>query len=123
MFTTTNGKAIAAFLVAVAVAAWPQLTGDHTVDLAEGIAIATAIASAVATYLVPLATGAPWLKTAVYAVLAALGTAATVVAGGINGDELLSIFAAAAAVFGVWTAPAASANGVAVGWGSDARTA
>lgn len=114
-----HGKTIATFIVAVIVALWPQLTGNHAVDLAEGIAIATAIVGAAVTYLIPLAPDRPWLKTAAFAVTAGLGVAATVAPDGITGDELLLILGAVASALGVWVAPAASSNGVAVGWGAD----
>lgn len=115
----THGKAVVAMLVALVVAAWPQLTGDHHIDLAEGITLATAIAAALGTYLVPLAPSAPWLKTLLYAVIAGLGVATSVVPDGVTADELLLILGAVASALGVWIAPAASTTGVSVGWGSD----
>jgi len=114
-----NGKAIVALLVALVAAAWPQLTGNHRLDLAEGIALGTALASTLVVYLVPLVPSAPWLKTLLYAVLAGLGVATTAVVDGIDSSELLLILGAVASVFGVWVAPAASSTGVSVGWGSD----
>jgi hypothetical protein len=119
MTMLTHGKTIVAFLVAVLAAAWPQITGDYHVDAAEGIAIATAVVTAAATYLVPLAPGMPGIKTATYVVLTGLGTAATVAVGGFSADDLLLILGAAATAAGVWIAPAASTTGVSVGWGSD----
>lgn len=116
----THGKSIIAFLYAVAVAALPQLTGDRHVDPAEGVAIAIAIATAAATWLVPLAPSAPWVKTAVAALLAALQVTATVILdGALDSNDLLLIAATALGALGIAVAPAASKTGVAVGWGSD----
>jgi hypothetical protein len=120
----TYGKSIVAFAYAVAVAALPQLTGDRQVSAAEGVAIAIAIATAVMTYLVPLAPSAPWVKTAVAALLAALQVTATVILdGALDSNDLLLIAATALGALGIAVAPAASKTGVAVGWGSDSRTA
>src|SRR5690349_19249851 len=48
----TYGKSIVAALYAVAIVAIPLVTGDNHVDAAEGVTIATAIATAALTYLV-----------------------------------------------------------------------
>ena len=120
----THGKAVIAFLYAVAVAALPQITGDRHVDAAEGVAIAIAIATAAATWLVPLAPSAPWVKTAVAALLAALQVTATAILdGALDSNDILLIAATALGALGIAVAPAASKTGVAVGWGSDSRTA
>ncbi|GIF08638.1 hypothetical protein Asi03nite_61760 [Actinoplanes siamensis] len=114
-----NGKAIVALLVALVVAAWPQLFGNHRLDLAEGITLAAALVAVLVTYLVPLVPSAPWLKTLLFAATAGLGVATAVVPGGITSDELLLILGAVASALGVWAAPAASTTGVSVGWGPD----
>jgi hypothetical protein len=120
---STHGKSIIAFLYAVAVAALPQLTGDRQVDPAELVAVAIAITAAVATYLVPLAPSMPGIKTAVAAVLAGLQIAATLILdGNLATDDVLLIAATVLGALGIAVAPAESRN-VAVGWGSDARTA
>jgi hypothetical protein len=120
----THGKAIVAFLYAVAVAVIPQVTGDRNVEPAELVAIAIAVVTAVATYLVPLAQSAPGIKTAVAALLAALQVAATLILdGALDSNDLLLIAATALGALGIAVAPAASKTGVAVGWGSDSRTA
>lgn len=128
MSMTTHGKAIVAFLYAVAVAALPQLTGDRHVGPAEAVAIAIAITTAVATYLVPLAPSAPWVKTAVAAVLAGLQVVATVILdGALDSNDILLVAATVLGTLGIAIAPASSApgtpEGTAVGWGSDGRTA
>jgi predicted tellurium resistance membrane protein TerC len=120
----TYGKSIIAFLYAVAVAFLPQLNdGWHTPSPAEGVAIAIAVATAVATYLVPLAPQLPGIKTAVAAVLTALQVAATLVVDGWpDATGIMLIAAAFLGALGIAVAPAESRH-VAVGWGSDARTA
>lgn len=123
MNLSTHGKAIVAFLYAVAVAALPQLTGDRSVDAAELVAVAIAITTAVATYLVPLAPSMPGVKTLVAAVLAGLQVTATLILDGtLATDDVLLIAATVLGALGIAVAPAES-RGVAVGWGSDARTA
>lgn len=107
----TYGKAVVAFLYAVAVAAVPLLSHGH-VTAADGIAIGIAACTAVLTYLVPLVPGAPWTKTAVGAVLAGLQVAAGLVVGGLDGHAWLSIAAAVLAALGITLAPAQSSPAV-----------
>lgn len=123
MSMSTHGKAIIAFLYAVAVAALPQLTGDKNVSAAEAVAIAIAITTAVGVYLVPLAPSMPGVKTAVAAVLGALQIAATLILdGALDANDIMLIAATFLGALGIAVAPAESRN-VAVGWGSDGRTA
>lgn len=104
----TYGKSIVAFLYAVAVLAVPLVTGDGHIDPAEGIAIAIAACTAALTWLVPLVPAAPWTKTAVAAALAGLQVAATVIVGGLSGDDWILIATAVLAALGIAVAPAAS---------------
>ena len=105
----TYGKSIMAFLYAVAVTAVPLLSGDHHVSAAESVSIAIAAFTAALTWLVPLAPGAPWTKTAVGAALAGLQVAATVIGGGVSGADWLMIGAAVLGALGIAVAPAKSA--------------
>lgn len=117
------GKSILAALYAIAVTVMPQLSGDGKVDPAEGIAIAIAICTALLTYLVPLIPSAPWVKTAIGAVLAGLQVATTVIAGGVDSNDWILIAAAILGALGIALAPAMSPKtGTAVGWGSDTPT-
>lgn len=118
----TYGKSIIAFLYFVATAAVPFLSGDHHVDPSEGVAIAIAVCTAALTYLVPLAPGVRWVKSAVGAVLAGLQIAATQILGGIDGNDWLLIAAAVIGALGIVIAPAVSSTGTGVGWGSDTLT-
>lgn len=102
------GKAITAALYAIAVVAVPLASGDHHVDPDEGVAIAIAACTAILTYLAPLAPGARWIKTAVGAVLAGLQVAATVIIGGIDGNDWILITAAVLGALGITFAPAIS---------------
>ncbi len=58
------GKAILAFLYAVAFIAIPLYTGDHHVDPGEGVTIAIAVVTSAGVWLIPLAPSARWTKTA-----------------------------------------------------------
>jgi uncharacterized membrane protein len=116
----TYGKSLVAFFYAVAVVAVPFASGDHHVDPSEGVAIAIAVCTAALTYLVPLVRSAPWTKTAIGAVLAGLQILATVIIGGVDGNDMLLIAFAVASFLGITIAPAASpSTGAKVGTGSD----
>lgn len=117
------GKSIVAFMYAVAVAAVPFFTGDYQIDPSEWLAIAIAACTAALTWLVPLVPSAPWTKTAIGAVLAGLQVAATVIIGGVDGNDMLLIAFAVLSFLGITVAPAASPNtATAVGFGSDSPT-
>lgn len=105
---STYGKAIVAALYAVAIVAVPLFSGDNHIDPSEGVAIAIALCTAVLTYLAPLAPGARWVKTAVGAVLAGLQVAATVIIGGVDGNDVMLIVAAIVGALGIAVAPAVS---------------
>jgi len=115
----TKGKAVIAFLYAVAVVAVPLFAGDHWPTPAEWVSIAIAAVTALGVYITPLIPQAPWTKTAIGAALAGLNILVTVIDGGITGNEDLTIAFAVMAALGIQLAPARSANGVAVGTGSD----
>jgi hypothetical protein len=116
------GKFWISFFYAVAVVAVPLFSGDRHIDPSEGVAIAIAVCTAALTYLVPLAPSAPWVKTAVGAVLAGLQVAATVIIGGVDGNDVMLIAAAMVGALGITLAPAVSTTGTGVGWGSDSPT-
>ena len=119
----TYGKFIVGFLYAVATTAVPFFSGDHHVDPSEGVAIAIAVCTAALTWLVPLVPSAPWIKSAVAAALAGLQILATVIIGGVDGNDILLIAFAVLSALGISVAPADSPKtGTAVGWGSDAPT-
>lgn len=108
----TYGKALVAALYAVAVVAVPLFTPGHSLTAADGIAIGIAVCTAALTWLVPLAPGAPWVKSAVGAALAGLQVAAGLVVGGLDGHAWLSIAAAVLAALGISLAPAQSSPAV-----------
>lgn len=108
MSWSTHGKAFAAAVYAVAVIAIPLFSGDQHIDPSEVLAIAIAVCTAILTYLAPLAPTATWVKTAVGAVLAGLQVAATVIVGGVDGNDWLLIAAAVLGALGITLAPAYS---------------
>lgn len=118
----TKGKAIIAFLYAVAVVAVPLFAEGHQPTATEWVSIAIAAVTALGVYITPLIRQAPWTKSAIGAVLAGLNVLVTVIDGGITGNEYLTVAFSVIAALGITLAPAESHNGAAVGWGSDSRT-
>ena len=104
----TYGKSIVAAVYAVAIVAIPLFSGDHHVDAPEGVTIATAILTALLTYVVPLVPSATWTKTVVGAGLAGLGVLSTVIGDGIDANDLLLIAASVLGALGITLAPAIS---------------
>lgn len=104
----TYGKSITAAVYAVIVVAVPFVSGDRHLDPSEGVAIAIAVCTAILTYIAPVVPGARWIKTAVGAVLAGLQVLATVVIGGVDGNDIVLIFAAVISALGIAAAPAFS---------------
>lgn len=102
------GKAIVAVVIAAIVVAYQALTGDHHVDPVEWVQIAIAAVTAIGVYVVPLAPGARWSKSAVAAVLAALQILTTAILGGLGVDEILLMVITAAGALGIYVAPAMS---------------
>lgn len=115
------GKAIIAFLYAVAVVAVPVFSGDHVPSATEWVQIFIAVATWAGVYLAPLVPGATWVKSAIGAVLAGLQVLVTIVDNGVDGNDVLLIVFAIAGALGIVLAPASSPNGAAVGWGGDAE--
>ncbi len=116
------GKAVVAILVAGIVAAYQALSGDGRIEAPEWVSIAIAGATAVGVFLIPLAPGARWAKSALAAVLAALQILVTAILGGLGPDEILLMLITAAGALGIYIAPAISTAGttpVAVSTGSD----
>lgn len=106
------GKAVAAVLGAILVAAYAALGGDSRIDAEETVQISIAAATAVGVYLVPLAPQYRWVKTAVAVVLAVLQALATAVLGGLDAGEWIVLMLAGLTAAGVAVAPAVSGNGV-----------
>ncbi|MEU4772979.1 hypothetical protein [Micromonospora sp. NPDC023644] len=107
------GKAIAAVIGAVLVAAYAALGGDNRIDAEEVVQISIAAATAAGVYLVPLAPQYRWAKTAVAVVLAVLQALATAVLGGLDSGEWIVLVLAGLTAAGVAVTPAVSGNGVA----------
>lgn len=113
------GKAVFAFLYAAAAVALPFFDAGGRPDAEGWVQIAIGAVTAFAVYLAPVIPEAPWTKTLIGVSLAGLQVLATIVLGGVNGAELLLIAAAVGGALGIAVAPATSANGVHVGWGTD----
>lgn len=111
-FVQKYGKAIAAVIAAALTVAYGALSGDQRVDPDEWIQIAIAVTTAVGVYLVPLAPGYRWGKTAVAVVLSVLQVLATVILGGLDPNEWIAVALAALTVVAVGAAPAISDNGI-----------
>lgn len=117
---TEKGKAVVAWLYAIAVVVVPFIDGGgREPSPAEGVQIAIAVVTAFAVHIAPIIPQAPWVKSAVGAVLAGLQVLVTVIVDGVQGNDVLMIVFAIASALGIVLAPAQSANGAAVGWGSD----
>lgn len=112
------GKAIAAVVAAALTVAYGALSGDQHIDPDEWIQIAIAVSTAVGVYVVPLAPGYRWGKTAVAVVLSVLQVLATVILGGLDANEWIALALAGLTVVGVSAAPAVSDNGIASGGAS-----
>jgi hypothetical protein len=105
------GKAIVAVIVAAIVVAYQALSGDGHIDAVEWVNVSIAGATAVGVYLIPLAPGAKWSKSALAAVLAVLQVLVTAILGGIGADEILLMLITAAGAVGIWIAPATTETG------------
>lgn len=117
----TYGKAILAFLYAVAMVAVPLASGDGHVDPSEGVTIAVAVVTNAGVWLIPLVPSATWTKSAVGFLLAGLNVAAVVILDHmIDANEWLMIGTAALGAIGITLAPTTSTKtATSVGWGSD----
>lgn len=117
---TDKGKAVVAWLYAIAVVVVPFFEGSgREPSPAEGVQIAIAVVTAFAVHIAPIIPNATWIKTAVGAILAGLQILVSVIVDGVSGNDVLMIVFAVASALGIYLAPAKSDNGVAVGWGSD----
>jgi len=105
-FVRTYGKAlfaVAAGVVTVGIGFW---TGDHHIDPSEGVAIAISGVNLTAVWLIPLAPGARWTKTAASFLLTVLQAIAVVIIGGIDANDVLILITAVGGFLGVAVAPA-----------------
>lgn len=114
-----KGKAVIAWLYAVAVVAVPLFSGDHIPSATEWVQIAIAGVTALSVHIAPLIPEATWTKSAIGAALAGLQVLVTALDGGMDGNDWLTVAFAVLGALGIVLAPAQSSNGVAVGWGRD----
>jgi hypothetical protein len=114
------GKAVAAFLYAVALVAVAKWTGDQHIDAVEWAVIATAVTTNAGVFLIPVFPQAGWTKTAVGVLTAGLAVVEVALLDNlIDANEALMIAAALLGAAGITVTPAKSNTGAAVGWGSD----
>jgi hypothetical protein len=106
------GKAIAAVVYFLLVAAYAALSGDNHIDPDEGVAVAIAAVTAVGVYVIPLAPQMRWGKAAVAILLGVLQVLATVILGGLDGNEWILLGLTAASMVAGGVLPARSDNGV-----------
>lgn len=114
-----KGKAVFAFLYAVAAIVIPFVDAGGAPDAEGWVQAGIGVVTAFGVYITPIIPEAPWTKTAVGVLLAGLQVMTTSVLGGVTGAEILLMVAAAAGALGISVAPATSADGTHVGWGSD----
>lgn len=110
--TSRYGKAISAVVYLALVAAYTQLSGDQRIDPDEWVAVAVAAVQAVGVYLIPLAPGARWTKSAVNVLLGVLQVLAVAILGGVDGSEWILIALTAAQLIAGGVLPSRSDNGV-----------
>ncbi len=106
------GKAIASTFFAALIAVYAATSGDNAIEPTEWVAVAIAFTGALGTYLVPLAPEYRWGKTAVNTLLAVLQVLATLILGGLDGNEWILLLLTAGQALGVIAAPSVSDNGV-----------
>lgn len=106
----TYGKALAA-VVGAALIVVQTAVGDGRIDAQEWVQIAIAAATAVGVYVVPLAPQYRWGKTAVAVVLAVLQVLTTVVLGGLDTQEVVTLLITALTAAGVAGMSAVSGDG------------
>ncbi|MBM0237148.1 hypothetical protein JNW88_08280 [Micromonospora sp. ATA32] len=106
------GKALASTFFAALIVVYTVASGDNHIDPTEWVAVAIAAAGAAGTYVVPLAPGLRWGKTAVNTLLAVLQVLATLILGGLDSNEWILLLLTAGQALGVAVAPAVSDNGI-----------
>jgi hypothetical protein len=119
------GKAFAAIVFAALTTAYQITSAGGDFGAIQVVQVGIAVVTAAGVWLVPITPEAPWVKSALAALLAALQILVTAVVGGVNGSEWLQVSLAVLTALGVYLAPATSPSGsdegedVAVGLGAD----
>lgn len=104
------GKAWAAILYALVIAIQAAVGGDGFVEADEWVQISIAFATAIAVYMVPITTQYKWVKTVTAVVLAILQGVATVLLGGWEPNDWLTLLITGLGVLAILLAPATSVN-------------
>jgi len=104
------GKAWAAIAYALVIALQAALGGDGWVEADEWVQISIAVVTAVGVYMVPITTQYKWVKTAVAVILAILQGLATVLLGGWEPNDWVTLLITALGAGAVLLAPATTVN-------------
>jgi hypothetical protein len=104
------GKSWAAIAYALVITLQAALGGDGNVEVDEWVQIAIAVVTAVSVYMVPITTQYKWVKTGVAVVLAILQGVATVLLGGWEPNDWLTLLITGLGALAVLLAPATSIN-------------
>lgn len=107
-FWKKYGKGVASAFFAIVFIVIPQVSGDHKVQLDEAVFIASGVAGAVLTYLVPLVPQFKSVKSVANAVLVAAAVATALTDKGFDFNEGILIATSFLSAIGVTIAPAAS---------------
>lgn len=104
------GKTWAALAYTLVIALQAALSGDGRVEADEVVQIAIAVVTAIGVYVVPITTQYKWVKTAVAAVLALLQGLTTVVLGGWEPNDWLTLLITGLGALAILLAPATTIN-------------
>lgn len=120
------GKAVASIVFAALTAALQITQAGSDFGAVQTIQVGIAVVTAAGVWLVPITPEAPWVKSALAALLAALQILVAAVASGADpSTTVLQVALAVLTALGVYLAPASSDTGedddVTVGLGADVR--
>jgi hypothetical protein len=105
------GKAAASVAGFVLVAIYSRYTDGRITDQ-EWVAVAIAGTQGVSIWLLPLAPGMRWGKSAVGVILAVLQALTTLILGGLDTSEIMLLVITGLTAAGIVVAPATSDNGI-----------
>jgi hypothetical protein len=97
----TYGKTIMGFLGALALVVIPYVTGNHHPDASEWLTIILGALQLALVWLVPLAPGARWVKTAISLGITVVNVLAIAIVGGIDGNDIAMLITAVLTFFGI----------------------
>jgi hypothetical protein len=104
------GKFWAALIYAIAITVQQALGGDGVIEASEWVLIAIAVVSVLGVYLVPITSNYKWVKSGLAVILAVLQALATVLLGGWQSNDWITLLIAGLGAVAVILAPATSQN-------------